>query len=347
MQDHLLYYIYGLNTMFYAMAVLWLYHHRPRAAHALASAALLAVLSLECVKDLPLILGGFALSEYTTRLITLADLLVEPLYALLLITLCQPWRRRPWRTLLLHEIPFVAFFAVYALTASHIVFYIGIAWCGVYGLYYFGWAFYAIHRYHLWLRDNYSYTENIDLRWLRAVLGAMTLILVLWVVSTYVFTVELESVHLLVGLTMWMFATYCLTRHHAALCELEAEASEEGEDKAESDEASLSARVERLFREQRIYLTPTLRLADVAKMIGTNRTYMSRHFNAELGMTFFDYVNDYRLRHACELLTTTDSPLYVIAEQSGFNSLTTFRRQFQSKYGKSPTDYRGGVGANG
>lgn len=79
MQHHLLYYIYGLNTMFYAMAALWLYHHGPRAAHALASSALLAALSLECVKDLPIILGGFALSEYATRIITLADLLVEPL----------------------------------------------------------------------------------------------------------------------------------------------------------------------------------------------------------------------------------------------------------------------------
>ena len=43
-------------------------------------------------------------------------------------------------------------------------------------------------------------------------------------------------------------------------------------------------------------------------------------------MTFFDYVNNLRVEHAVSLLKNSDLRLNAIAEQSGFNSISTFRR---------------------
>lgn len=43
-------------------------------------------------------------------------------------------------------------------------------------------------------------------------------------------------------------------------------------------------------------------------------------------MTFFDYVNNLRVEHAVGLLQKSNLRLNVIAEQSGFNSISTFRR---------------------
>jgi len=78
----------------------------------------------------------------------------------------------------------------------------------------------------------------------------------------------------------------------------------------------------------------------VAHMVGTNRTYLSRYFNQENGSTFYDFVNNYRLRYAENLLRNSESSILEISEKSGFNSLSTFRRVFSSAYGCSPNEFR-------
>lgn len=57
-------------------------------------------------------------------------------------------------------------------------------------------------------------------------------------------------------------------------------------------------------------------------------------------MDFFSFVNNYRLDHAEELITTTDYNMDMVSELSGFNSQSTFRRSFISKYGCTPLEYR-------
>lgn len=49
--------------------------------------------------------------------------------------------------------------------------------------------------------------------------------------------------------------------------------------------------------------------------VGTNRTYLSRFFNQENGKTFYDYVNNYRVKYAEQLLSSTKDPLSFIAEK--------------------------------
>ncbi len=57
-------------------------------------------------------------------------------------------------------------------------------------------------------------------------------------------------------------------------------------------------------------------------------------------MTFYDYVNNLRVEHAVDLLQKSNLRLNVIAEQSGFNSISTFRRFFAAKQQCTPSEYR-------
>lgn len=100
------------------------------------------------------------------------------------------------------------------------------------------------------------------------------------------------------------------------------------------------ADIYKAFEEDKIYLNPKLRLSDLAARIGTNRTYMSQYFNHTCEQSFYEYVNNYRVRHSMGLLSDTDYTLEIIAEMSGFNSLSTFRRAFIQKNGCSPQQYR-------
>lgn len=109
-------------------------------------------------------------------------------------------------------------------------------------------------------------------------------------------------------------------------------------------EAAFAERMYLLFEKEHVYLNPRLRLSELAMLLGTNRTYLSRYFNQNCESTFYDFVNDYRIHHAKLLLHSTDDTLETIAMNSGFNSLSTFRRAFVQREGMSPIEFRASNG---
>lgn len=109
-------------------------------------------------------------------------------------------------------------------------------------------------------------------------------------------------------------------------------------------EAAFAERMYLLFEKEHVYLNPRLRLSELAMLLGTNRTYLSQYFNQNCESTFYDFVNDYRIHHAKLLLHSTDDTLETIAMNSGFNSLSTFRRAFVLREGMSPIEFRASNG---
>lgn len=109
-------------------------------------------------------------------------------------------------------------------------------------------------------------------------------------------------------------------------------------------EADFAERMYLLFEKEHVYLNPRLRLSELATLLGTNRTYLSQYFNQNCESTFYDFVNDYRIHHAKLLLHSTDDTLETIAMNSGFNSLSTFRRAFVQREGMSPIEFRASNG---
>ena len=109
-------------------------------------------------------------------------------------------------------------------------------------------------------------------------------------------------------------------------------------------EAAFAERLYLLFEKEHVYLNPRLRLSELAMLLVTNRTYLSQYFNQNCESTFYDFVNDYRIHHAKLLLHSTDDTLETIAMNSGFNSLSTFRRAFVQREGMSPIEFRASNG---
>lgn len=97
------------------------------------------------------------------------------------------------------------------------------------------------------------------------------------------------------------------------------------------------------MEEQQLYLNPKLTISDVTNAIGTNRTYLSSYFNNKLNITFYDYINNLRIeKTGKQLLATYPYTMNIdeIAERSGFNSTSTFRRAFFKNTGMTPLQYR-------
>lgn len=92
--------------------------------------------------------------------------------------------------------------------------------------------------------------------------------------------------------------------------------------------------------ERGFYLSPETNMDDVARELGTNRTYLSRMLRAEFDTTFSELVTSLRMTHAETLLRETDLSIMEIAMQSGFADNRYFARRFKKIHGISPVEYR-------
>ena len=94
-----------------------------------------------------------------------------------------------------------------------------------------------------------------------------------------------------------------------------------------------------LMKQPDIFTDPDTNQDTLARMIGTNRTYIHDAIRECADQTPADFINSYRLRHAAHLLSTTDDSVGLIAELCGL-SRRTFYRLFSETYAMSPSDYR-------
>jgi transcriptional regulator GlxA family with amidase domain len=83
-----------------------------------------------------------------------------------------------------------------------------------------------------------------------------------------------------------------------------------------------------------------LSLADLAAAARMSVRSLHRRFHAETGQSPIEWLTGVRIRHAQELLETTDHGVETIARRTGFASATTFRTQFRRLAGVSPRTYR-------
>lgn len=83
-----------------------------------------------------------------------------------------------------------------------------------------------------------------------------------------------------------------------------------------------------------------LTIAGLANMLSLNRSYFYRIFKSEVGISPMEYLNNYRLDLAKELLIKSNTPISEIALAVGFNTFSSFYRLFSLKYDLAPRQYR-------
>ena len=83
-----------------------------------------------------------------------------------------------------------------------------------------------------------------------------------------------------------------------------------------------------------------IKLCDLAKEVNLSPNYFHTLFSEVTGMTPHDYLMEYRLRIAKELLSTTPLPLSEIAERCGFGNQQYLSIIFKKTIGMPPKAYR-------
>lgn len=83
-----------------------------------------------------------------------------------------------------------------------------------------------------------------------------------------------------------------------------------------------------------------LSLKELAFNCNVTPNYLGTNFSKIMCVSFSDYLNTVRIRHACNLLTTTDLTVKEIAFSSGYNSVEHFVYTFKKRLNLTPLEYR-------
>lgn len=115
---------------------------------------------------------------------------------------------------------------------------------------------------------------------------------------------------------------------------------------SEAECAQLAQTLSEVMRAQKLYKNPDLKIADVAEAVGTTPYMMSYLLSQHLKVSYYDYVNEFRVEEFKDLVMHVDLNLYTLpalGEQCGFSSRAAFFRNFKKVTGITPNEYVQGL----
>lgn len=275
----------------------------------------------------------------TAHLTDILEMTVIPC-AFIVITMLTKQRRNLKLPILVNALLYGGAMVCYAIFKKETIYEAVFLFSILYSFFIIAYGWISVARFNKALQDNFS-DDMLSLYWLRYIVLLYVSILFIWILATVYATawiVAIYNVCMLVFLSLWCYFVF---RQEDMLEVLTLMRDEAKDEKPEPDNSyPFEDNFKKAFEEDRVFLNPRLNIAELAIRVGTNRSYMSAYLNQQLHTTFYEYVNQWRVKRAKELLASSDLPLEQVAHDSGFNSLSSFRRYFTNAVGMTLSRYR-------
>lgn len=105
----------------------------------------------------------------------------------------------------------------------------------------------------------------------------------------------------------------------------------------QEDNTTISARAHQYLLE---HYREDITLSQIAEYCHQQEAALCRTYKRETGMTLFQHLQYIRIESACTILRNSSLSIAQVAYSCGFNTPSTFNRQFQEKMGMTPGEYR-------
>src|SRR5690606_6032074 len=102
----------------------------------------------------------------------------------------------------------------------------------------------------------------------------------------------------------------------------------------------IALKLKHVMENDRLFTNNELSLRHLVDATKTTANHLSETFSQHLKTNFFQFVNDYRVAEAKQLLETSDETVTTIAFEVGYNSRSTFNSAFKKETGLTPTGFR-------
>lgn len=112
------------------------------------------------------------------------------------------------------------------------------------------------------------------------------------------------------------------------------------EDFSDSSKVPDNERLNKICLHLKTHYKEKITLSDMASLVCMTEASFCRFFSKLMKKTFFCFLNEYRINTACKMLVESDLQIARICDQSGFESISFFYRQFKRFRHCSPHFYR-------
>ncbi len=201
-----------------------------------------------------------------------------------------------------------------------------------------------LKNYQIYVVNNFSETSKIRLNWLKIILIILVVLCIQWLIEIVLrdfFNLYFNynySIQIL-GIMALVLAVGGIRQANLSEVNFEEEVAQRSHIRVDNE---ILAQIKLGMDSRKLYLNPTLTLAEFAKELKLNPKIVSQQINTGLGKSFNDFVNEYRVEEVKLRLNSPDFErltILGIAYESGFNSKTTFNRIFKDLTGVAPRDF--------
>ncbi len=212
-------------------------------------------------------------------------------------------------------------------------------------------SFMAVRRHRRRILEEFAYTEKINLQWLTYLTIGLA---VIWVLVMFTGDHIVFSAVVLYVLFIGYYGIKqvgIFTNPPPASSGEKSEPSEPDlTENAKYQKTALTDEQLRLvhsdllhvMKEKKMYQRGELTLSDVARELDVHPNTLSQVINRAEEKNFFDYINDLRVEAFKKMAVHPEYQqftLLALAHECGFNSKTSFNRNFKKAEGMSPTEF--------
>ena len=270
--------------------------------------------------------------------------LLIPLIMGMLLAMLQDHRRPLW-PFILASLPVVVLFAM--MIGSHdvrLVFWVQ-GYFMLMTIVIIIYMAFAVRQYSIWLCHNYADLEHKEVwqSFLVQVISLLVLSFYIYSSSCMIYEYAIQTFdYLFVLILLWRVETLqALDDTTTETDDLERTTAFASVACSMNLPSNIGQLLEQYCEATQLYLQHDLKLDDLCRAVGTNRTYLSMHFTQH-DTTYNAYINGLRIQHFVRLYreavdTNRSFTAHQLAQESGFRSYSTFGASFKQLMGQTVT----------
>lgn len=221
---------------------------------------------------------------------------------------------------------------------------------------------YRLKQYKKGLKNEFSYIENIDLKWLKVFIDSGLILLILAFISFILFKFNvISSIDILVGFTngslfiFILFLAYYGIKNTYTFRDIITEKNIEPKGNSSFPEKTGAAdivnepadnelieKLEAVIESKKPYLAEKLTIAELSEQTNIPQRQLSQILNKLYNQNFFDYINTLRIHEFNRRIKHGDNQQFTIlsiAYECGFSSKSAFNRAYKKHLGVPPSSF--------